>query len=86
MSLVAPCAGGPENSQPPLYVINDGIEALELLRGGNGKEPLAKPYIIILIRICRAWTGVNFGDIFRKDTNLKEAIIFIMTTSRDEAD
>ena len=29
---------------------------------------------------------MNFGDIFRKDTNLKEAIIFIMTTSRDEAD
>lgn len=64
MSLVAPCAGGPENSQPPLYVINDGIEALELLRGGNGKEPLAKPYIIILDQCMPRMDGREFRGHF----------------------
>lgn len=70
----------------PLYVANDGIEALEILRGGDGNEPLAKPYIIILDLNMPRMDGREFLDVIRKDPALKEAVIFIMTTSRDEAD
>lgn len=70
----------------PLYVANDGIEALEILRGGDGNEPLAKPYIIILDLNMPRMDGREFLDAIRKDPDLKEAVIFIMTTSRDEAD
>ena len=38
----------------PITVARDGVEALEFLRGENGKQKLAKPHLILLTSTCRA--------------------------------
>lgn len=70
----------------PLHIAHDGIEALELLRGENGQDKLPKPYVIVLDLNMPRMDGLEFLEEIRADEALKDAIIFIMTTSRDEAD
>ncbi len=70
----------------PLYVAHDGIEALEMLRGEGGQEKLQRPYIIVLDLNMPRMDGLEFLEEVRADPELAESIIFIMTTSRDEAD
>lgn len=70
----------------PLHVVNDGLEALDLLRGENGQDKLSRPYIIVLDLNMPRMNGLEFLEEIRNDPDLTESIIFIMTTSRDEAD
>lgn len=70
----------------PLTVARDGIEALEILRGENGKEKLSRPYIIVLDLNMPRMDGREFLEEIRRDPDLEESIVFVMTTSRDEAD
>jgi len=70
----------------PLHIARDGIEALEILRGENGKEKLPKPYIIVLDLNMPRMDGMEFLEEIRGDEYLNDSIVFVMTTSRDEAD
>ncbi len=70
----------------PLHIAHDGLEALEILRGENGQDKLPKPYVIVLDLNMPRMDGLEFLEELRADEDLKDAIIFIMTTSRDEAD
>lgn len=70
----------------PLFHACDGIEGLDYLRGTGGKEKIEGPYLILLDLNMPRMSGLEFLDEIRKDPDLRNAIIFVMTTSSDERD
>ncbi len=70
----------------PLVVANDGIEALDMLRGENGHSPLAKPYIVLLDLNMPRMNGIEFLDAIRDDPDLRRTVVFVLTTSNDDRD
>lgn len=69
-----------------IYEARDGVEALEKLRGSNGQPPIASPCLILLDINMPRMTGHEFLDELRRDMKLRNSIVFILTTSADEAD
>tara|TARA_R110000868_G_scaffold29080_1_gene108306 strand:- start:492 stop:923 length:432 start_codon:yes stop_codon:yes gene_type:complete len=70
----------------PMVVANDGIEAFEILRGENGRTVLEPPYIILLDLNMPRMTGLEFLEEIRNDPALRQSVIFVLTTSNDDAD
>jgi CheY-like chemotaxis protein len=70
----------------PMVVANDGIEALEVLRGENGHAKLDTPYIILLDLNMPRMSGLEFLKEIRDDPALKQSVIFVLTTSNDDQD
>ena len=69
----------------PIRRARDGIEALEVLRGETG-EPILRPYIILLDLKMPRMGGLQFLGCLREDPVLADAVVFVLTTSRNEAD
>lgn len=67
-------------------VASDGIEALEALRGKNGRERMKKPFLILLDLNMPRMGGIEFLDELRRDPELTRSLVFVMTTSGDEED
>ena len=65
---------------------SDGVEALEILRGDAGREKLEHPYMVILDINMPRMDGFEFLETLRKDPDLKDTVVFIMTTSGDPTD
>jgi CheY-like chemotaxis protein len=65
---------------------HDGIEALEMLRGTNGRPRLPRPFVILLDLNMPRMDGIEFLKELRKDEELKKSIVFIMTTSDADED
>jgi CheY-like chemotaxis protein len=70
----------------PVSFAHDGIDALEMLRGTNGRERFPRPYLILLDLNMPRMGGVEFLKELRKDEDLKKSIVFIMTTSGADKD
>jgi CheY-like chemotaxis protein len=64
----------------------DGIEALEILRGEGGREALAGPCLVILDLNMPRMDGFEFLKLLRADPLLKDTVVYIMTTSNNQAD
>jgi len=64
----------------------DGIEALEILRGENGKQMLPRPHIILLDLNMPRMGGLEFLAELRRDPDLQRSSVFVMTTSSAEED
>ena len=63
----------------------DGLDALELLKGANGKQKLASPLILLVDINMPRMDGHEFIQALRTDEELRYSIIFVLTTSnRDE--
>ena len=70
----------------PVSFAHDGIEALEMLRGANGRPRLPRPYLILLDLNMPRMDGIEFLHEVRKDEDLKKSVVFIMTTSGADED
>ncbi len=70
------------NIQNPIFIANNGVEALEML---NDKT-IPLPRIIILDLNMPKMNGIEFLTIIRKDDRLKHISVFVMTTSNEDSD
>jgi len=70
----------------PVSVARDGIEALESLRGTEDQQPIAHPRLVILDLNMPRMNGLEFLEEVRSDPELRNTIIFVLTTSDDTRD
>jgi CheY-like chemotaxis protein len=73
----------------PLYIANNGLEALSMLKG-NKEEGIEKmdpaPKMILLDLNMPKMGGIEFLEIIRNDPELRMISVFVMTTSDEESD
>ena len=70
-----------------LYQAANGEEALDMLRGKNGKSLLTPfPNVILCDINMPKMNGIEFLKELRADSQLKYLSVFILTTSNDEND
>lgn len=70
----------------PLIRAYDGVEALDILRGTNGKERLRLPYLILSDIGMPRMDGLTFVRALREDPELRKTVVFMLTTSRHDED
>ena len=70
----------------PIVVAHNGVEALEILRGTPEKPPLEQPYLLLLDLNMPKMSGLEFLEELRADPDLHHTIVFVLTTSNDQAD
>ncbi|CAN5897786.1 response regulator [soil metagenome] len=69
----------------PITLVSDGVEALKVLRGEDGKARLPRPYLILLDINMPRMNGIELLQALRADRELKTSVVFVLTTSsRDE--
>ena len=69
----------------PITRAIDGIDALDILRGSNGKTKLSPPYLLLVDLNMPRMNGIELVESLRQDCELHNCIVFILTTSnRDE--
>lgn len=75
------------NISNPLFIAENGEEALQMLRGEEGKIVFdALPRIILLDLNMPKMGGIEFLKELRSDEKLKDISVFVMTTSNEDND
>ena len=69
----------------PITRALDGVEALEILEGRNGRDKLPGPHLLLVDINMPRMDGIEFLRELRSNEELKRSIAFVLTTSaRDE--
>jgi CheY-like chemotaxis protein len=64
----------------------DGLDALDILRGANGKVKVAAPYLLLVDLNMPRMGGIQLIKALRADEQLRQSIAFILTTSNSDDD
>jgi CheY-like chemotaxis protein len=70
----------------PIVRAVDGIEALEILRGTNGRTRIKPPYLLMIDLNMPRMNGIQLVKALREDKDLHHAIVFMLTTSKRDED
>ena len=70
----------------PVRVAHNGEEGLDILRGENGQERLEPPFMIFLDLNMPRMNGFEFLDELRADPELRDTVVFVLTTSQAPGD
>ena len=70
----------------PLVWAKDGVEALRIMRGDADRDALARPYVVLLDLNLPQLSGLELLAELRADPALADTVVFVQTTSLDEAD
>lgn len=70
----------------PVFYASNGIEALNIMRGENNHAKVPKPYIVLLDINMPMMNGIEMLNELRNDEQLKDSVVFILTTSPREED
>lgn len=70
----------------PLSIARDGVEALAVLRGDQCREPLPRPFAILLDLNLPRMDGKALLAELKRDPDLSDSLVFVLTTSRESAD
>lgn len=73
------------NLELDIVVAENGQQALDII-SNNSEKTIGAPYIVLLDLNMPVMNGFEFLEHTRNDPNLKELIIFILTTSDDDRD
>jgi CheY-like chemotaxis protein len=75
------------NIANPLYVAGNGLEALAMLRGEGGADPIPNDRRLILLDLnMPKMGGIEFLRELRADPNLRATTVIVLTTSDEERD
>jgi CheY-like chemotaxis protein len=70
----------------PITRAIDGVEALEYLRGENGKPKLPRPYLMLVDMNMPRLSGIELVRTLRGDPELRDSVVFMLTTSKRDED
>ena len=75
-------------SQVPvdLVWVEDGVEALDVLRGEHATETVERPVILLLDLNMPRMDGFEFLGALRSDPDLRDLVVFVLSTSSADAD
>ncbi len=71
------------NIANPLYVASDGLQALEMLRGGA--VPAGRRLVLLDLNMPRM-NGIEFLRALRADSELRATSVVVLTTSNEDRD
>lgn len=64
----------------------DGVEALEHMRGLNGREQLKQPFLMLSDLNLPRMDGIELLKTMRADPELRSIVAFMLTTSKRDED
>lgn len=74
------------NITNPLYIANDGVEALDMLRGYHKDRPLPQPCLVLLDVNLPRMSGFETLRVMRSDPQLRKNVVFMLSTSTRQID